>query len=436
MIGAGNVATFLATALHRAGHNIYTVYSRTEKSAARLAQKVNSSWTTKIDDIDSGEGIWIFALTDSAVIDKVNELGVKKELLVHTAGSLSIDIFSGHSSEYGVIYPLQTISLHSLPGSFETPICIESNSEKGIDRIRSLASSISRHIYDVSSENRQWLHLAAVFACNFSNHMYVLASDIVWKTGIPFDIFHQLINETSGKAIKAGPLKSQTGPALRNDKIIIKKHLDLLSFSPQLKNIYRQLSDSIKKYSDDKPEYYPDENTNVMGNFKEDLKGVKAFAFDIDGVYADGKLIMGADGELLRTMNIKDGFVTQLAVRKGYPIAIITGGNSESVKTRFNMLGVHDVYLKSSRKLDDFEDFCTKYKLKPEDILYMGDDLPDHPVMERAGFSACPRDAVAEIREIADYISDRNGGEGCVRDVIEQVLRAHGKWMDADSFIL
>ncbi len=163
---------------------------------------------------------------------------------------------------------------------------------------------------------------------------------------------------------------------------------------------------------------------------------MRAFAFDVDGVFSDSRLILDQDGSLMRSMNIKDGFVIQLAVKKGFPVAIISGGNSEAVRKRFNMLGVKDVFLKSSRKVDDFDGFCNSYGLDPGEVLYMGDDLPDLPVMRKAGFTACPLDAVPEIKSVAAYVSDRKGGRGCVRDVVEQVLRVQGKWMDADSFIL
>ncbi len=347
-----------------------------------------------------------------------------------------MNIFSRFSDHFGVLYPLQTISAEYPPQASDVPLCIESNTAGGLARIRDMAGDISRHVYDVNSDSRISLHLAAVFACNFPNHMYAIASEIVQKADLPFEMFHPLIRETADKALKYGPVKSQTGPAVRNDQIIIKKHLDLLSFSPQLNSIYRQLTGSIQKMSKVKPADSDLEKFDLMGHFKEDLSRVKAFAFDVDGVFTDGSMVLSPDGELLRTMNIKDGFVIQLAMRKGYPIAIITGGNSESVRNRFNMLGVQDVYLNSSKKLDDFTGFCNKYKLEPGNVLYMGDDLPDHPVMEKAGFPVCPKDAVPEIKSISCYVSDRNGGAGCVRDVVEQALRAHGKWMDAESFIL
>ncbi len=164
-----------------------------------------------------------------------------------------------------------------------------------------------------------------------------------------------------------------------------------------------------------------------MDNFKERLKDIKAFVFDVDGVFSDN-IILHTNGDLMRHMNVKDGFAVKTAVDKGFTIGMITGGDSESVKQRFNGLGVKDIYLASKNKMIDFEDFCSKYNLKPEEILYMGDDIPDYEVMSKVGLATCPSDAVEEIQNISHYISDKASGTGCVRDVIEQVLRAQGKW--------
>jgi 3-deoxy-D-manno-octulosonate 8-phosphate phosphatase (KDO 8-P phosphatase) len=133
-------------------------------------------------------------------------------------------------------------------------------------------------------------------------------------------------------------------------------------------------------------------------------------------------------------MNIKDGYAMQYAVRKGYKIAIITGGASELVKNRFVNLGISDVYLKSSNKMRDYENFLEKHQLTDAEVLYMGDDLPDYEVMQRVGIPTCPANAVEEIKEISVYISDRDGGEGAVRDVIQQTLRLQGIWMHQDAF--
>jgi 3-deoxy-D-manno-octulosonate 8-phosphate phosphatase (KDO 8-P phosphatase) len=165
-----------------------------------------------------------------------------------------------------------------------------------------------------------------------------------------------------------------------------------------------------------------------MTNFKEDLMQVKAFAFDVDGVLSSDTIAMHPSGEPMRTANIKDGFALQKAIKLGYPIAIITGGNTEAVKIRYQNLGIEDIYMASSHKMIDFEAWLKKRDLKPENVLYMGDDLPDFHVMQRVGVPVCPSNAVEEIKSLCKYISDRKGGNGCARDVIEQVLRAHGKW--------
>ncbi len=171
-----------------------------------------------------------------------------------------------------------------------------------------------------------------------------------------------------------------------------------------------------------------------MTNFKEGLRSIKAFAFDVDGVLSSPQVLLHPSGDLMRTMNTKDGYALQYAVKRGYPIAIITGGNTESVGLRFRGLGITDIYLGSSYKLEDFNDFIFKYDLKPEEVLYMGDDLPDYEVMTKVGVPCCPTDAVEEIKSVAHYISPHKGGCGCARDVIEQVLRLHGRWMDGKTF--
>lgn len=171
-----------------------------------------------------------------------------------------------------------------------------------------------------------------------------------------------------------------------------------------------------------------------MTNFKEGLRDVKAFVFDVDGVLSSPLVYLHPTGDLMRSMNTKDGYALQYAVKRGYPIGIITGGNTESVAKRFKGLGITDIYLGSSCKLEDFKDFLFKYDLEPGDVLYMGDDLPDYEVMTRVGVPCCPSDAVEEIKSVAHYISPCAGGQGCARDVIEQVLRLQGRWMDGESF--
>ncbi len=169
-------------------------------------------------------------------------------------------------------------------------------------------------------------------------------------------------------------------------------------------------------------------------SYKEALQNITTFIFDVDGVLTDGSVILDSSGEMVRTMNTKDGFAIQHAIKKGYNVCIITGGNSVMVKKRLEYLGIKDVFLGAHEKLDIFNTYLSKKNVSTSEVLYMGDDLPDYPCLKAASIGACPHDSAVEIREIANYISHINGGKGCVRDVIEQTLRLHNKWFDKDSF--
>ena len=164
--------------------------------------------------------------------------------------------------------------------------------------------------------------------------------------------------------------------------------------------------------------------------FLEKLKFIKAFVFDVDGVLTDGSILVTENGEQLRQFNIKDGYALQLAVKRGYKIAIISGGRSNGVKIRLQGLGITDIFLGVNSKIDNYSTFLLKNSLSSEQILYMGDDIPDLPVMKLAGLAVCPADAVHEIKEISHYISNKEGGKGCVRDVIERVLKIQNQWLD------
>jgi 3-deoxy-D-manno-octulosonate 8-phosphate phosphatase (KDO 8-P phosphatase) len=170
-----------------------------------------------------------------------------------------------------------------------------------------------------------------------------------------------------------------------------------------------------------------------MDNFKEDLAGIKGFVFDIDGVLSLQTINLNAFGVPNRTVNLRDGYALQLAVKKGYHIGIISGSSSKDYQKRLKLLGVKDIFLNSRNKLGHFRIFLNKYGLRKSEVLYMGDDIPDFEVMKEAGVPVCPADADSEIKQVASYISDKRGGEGCVRDVIEQVLRLHNNWMDNDA---
>lgn len=171
-----------------------------------------------------------------------------------------------------------------------------------------------------------------------------------------------------------------------------------------------------------------------MSNYKALLTNVNTFIFDYDGVMTDGKLMLQHDGQPLRSANVKDGYALQLAVRLGYRVVIISGGISKSVENRFESLRVKDVFLGISNKNEVFEKYIKDNNLDPENIVYMGDDIPDFRVMRKVGVPVCPADAVEEIKDISIYISDKTGGHGCVRDIIEQVLKVQGKWLTEEAF--
>ncbi len=171
-----------------------------------------------------------------------------------------------------------------------------------------------------------------------------------------------------------------------------------------------------------------------MSNYKTLLSRVTTFIFDVDGVMTDGIVLLTPDGQMLRSMNVKDGYAIQLAVKKGYRIIIITGGNSEAVRQRFEGLGVKEVYLSVGNKMKLFHEIVKNDKLKMENILYMGDDIIDYEIMKEVGVAACPADAAEEIKHISHYISSVPGGKGCARDILEQVMKVQHKWFDEDGF--
>ena len=164
-------------------------------------------------------------------------------------------------------------------------------------------------------------------------------------------------------------------------------------------------------------------------NYKENLKNIKAFIFDVDGVLTDGKLLISETGELLRSMNVKDGFAMKFAIDNGFKIGIISGGTNEAVRKRLSDLGIEEIHLKSHNKIVPFNNFKDKYGLLAENILVMGDDIPDIPIIKAAGIGCCPQDAVQEVKNSSDYISQNSGGMGAVRDIIEQVMKIHKKWI-------
>ena len=163
-------------------------------------------------------------------------------------------------------------------------------------------------------------------------------------------------------------------------------------------------------------------------SYKQFLSDITTLIFDVDGVLTNGMVTVMPDGQLVRQMNIKDGYALKTAVDMGLNVCVISGGRNEGVRTRLKNLGIKDIYLGAHDKIEQYYELVDMYELKPENVLYMGDDVPDVPVMKLVGLPCCPNDAVPEVQQLSKYISDKKGGEGCVRDVIEQILRVQGKW--------
>lgn len=163
-------------------------------------------------------------------------------------------------------------------------------------------------------------------------------------------------------------------------------------------------------------------------SYKEYLEHISTFILDVDGVLTNGSVIITAKGELLRTMNIKDGYALKTALDNGYNVCIISGGSNEGVQLRLSQLGIKDIFLGVQNKMEQLKNYLSKYNIKAENTLYMGDDIPDYEVMRLVGLPCCPQDAVPEIKAISKYVSHKKGGKGAVRDVVEQVLKVQGKW--------
>lgn len=244
IVGAGNVATHLGDALQKAGNKILQVYSRTEQSAKKMAVKLKSPFTTDLKKLEQNADIYILAVKDDAIAEILKNITLQNGIWLHTSGSVSMDVFKGRSS-YGVFYPLQTFTKNKKVNFKNVPVCIEANNKRTLTALQNLASQISENLHFVNSEQRKQLHLAAVFACNFSNYMYTIAEEILNRSNLSLDILKPLILETAGKIKSNSPSQIQTGPAKRKDKMVINDHLKLLSGNPLYYKIYEILTSGI-----------------------------------------------------------------------------------------------------------------------------------------------------------------------------------------------
>ena len=246
LIGAGNLATHLGKALHAAGHDMVQVFSRTMQSAENLASLLDAEPLTDMAQVRDDADVYIFSVKDSALEQLISQLcGGEKKVFLHTAGSMPMSVFRGKALHYGVLYPMQTFSKQREVDFCIIPCFIEANDEFALKQIEGLAGQISHRVYQLSSEDRKYLHLSAVFACNFANHCYAASQKLLQQHGIPFDVMLPLIDETAAKVHGMTPKEAQTGPAVRYDENVIGKQIQLLENQPYFQKIYDCMSKSI-----------------------------------------------------------------------------------------------------------------------------------------------------------------------------------------------
>lgn len=252
LIGAGNLATQLGKSLKKAGVIISQVYSRTEESARTLGELLEAEWLTDIKSLRNETDVYIFSVKDSVLCELITEVckGRGDKLFLHTAGSMPMSCFEGKALHYGVFYPMQTFSKSKDVDFERIPVFIEGNSIETEDVIRSLANKLTQRVIRLSSADRKYLHLAAVWACNFTNYCYTVASDILDEHGIPFDMMLPLINETTEKIQEINPKEAQTGPAVRGDRNVMSKQLELMNGKEYLQELYKMLSKGINPLVD------------------------------------------------------------------------------------------------------------------------------------------------------------------------------------------
>jgi len=245
LIGAGNVATHIGVALMNAGKEILQVYSRTSKSASELADKLKCPYTTDLENILPGSDLYIISVADSAISKTVNEFPLDDVLVAHTSGSTDLDVLLKNNLRPAVFYPLQTFSKNVEVNFDQIPLFLETFYEEDMKKLKAFAGEISSKVYSINSQQRLILHISAVFACNFTNHMFYIAEDILNQHQLDFNILKPLIRETVRKAELSGPYKAQTGPAVRNDKSTLKLHSEILSSFGDYQKFYNFISDSI-----------------------------------------------------------------------------------------------------------------------------------------------------------------------------------------------
>lgn len=245
LIGSGNVATHLGKALFESGYQIAQVFSKTFEKAKLLADQLAAEPINDLSEINPDTDLIFVLVKDSWMMEVLEHFTSYDTLLVHASGSVEMDVLKPFSANFGVFYPLQTFSRTRIITFKNIPVCIEANTSKNVSILSEIAKDISGNVYQMDSEQRLRLHIAAVYACNFSNYMYSIAEEFLHRNNIPFDIIKPLILETAHKAMDSSPSMVQTGPAYRGDKEILEKHTSLLHSDPKIREVYALISDLI-----------------------------------------------------------------------------------------------------------------------------------------------------------------------------------------------
>lgn len=439
ILGTGNIASALFHYIKNSNTNI-NVCGIYEEDIKRLNDfnKIHSTDITGFTNVNMlplDADIYIFAISDHKLNRLWEKMTATKGIWVHTSGSTSLDSIRKYHDKVGVIYPMQSINKHLIPNVNDVPVFIESSDNLCNDVISDFCSNIFTKIYYANSEQRKALHLSAVFASNFTNHLYSIGYDILNTHCIDANVLIPLIKHTANRLGEVSPKDVQTGPAIRFDDntLSLQKNLLLQEADKDIFSIYDIFTNSIQKMSVDRTKNIYKKTCN-MSCIPHDLMTIKAFVLDMDGVISCTVSPVDVNGMPMRTVNVKDGYAMNYAVKKGFIIAIISGGYSQAMRYRFEQLGTQYIYMNIKDKESQLKELCDITGLSLSEIAYIGDDIPDIGVMSMVGLPCAPSDAIAEVKQVAKYISPYKGGEGVVRDVIEQTLKVQKLWSKGEGF--
>lgn len=417
ILGAGRLAASLAPALARAA-SLVQVYSRTPAHARALAARCGCAAASRPEDLATGADYYVLAVSDDAIPDVIAATADTGGTWLHTSGTCPMDVFAGHRKHYGTLQIVMSFSTDPIPLD-DVPMTVDAPTEDDLRAVTDLASAISNNVRYLPSDKKPFLHLASVLTNNFSNHLLAMADDLLKSNGTGLDVrmvLPMMQSMLNGIARGSSPRDLQSGPARRGDLSTVNRHMALLEGDTLLHDTYNLLTRGIAaRYG------------NTLTD--ERLRRVRGIAFDVDGVLSPSTITMHPSGEPMRGVNIKDGYALQLAVKLGLKIAIISGATVEAVRMRYASLGIKDIWLGASHKLPVLEQWMREQGLEADEVMMVGDDIPDVPAMRRAGVAVAPSDAAPEARDAAQIVSV-TGGHGVARDVIERVLKARGLWLD------